>query len=151
FVGIDVTMVVRRRNGVRVEVIRTRTEGAHDEAIAFERLMHRRRLMDAANDRLEVVDVERPRVEVPVPADAVEWMVVENQLVDTVVLFYEKCEVAHLVVRVQLLRNADVALGIRRAFLELAEFVAIALWPTDVATTLHHEELRLVFRVRVEA
>ena len=75
FVGIDVGVVVRRRNRERVVVEQARHERAHHEARAVERLMHRRRLMHAAGDRLEVVDVERERPQVTVPADDVERVV----------------------------------------------------------------------------
>jgi len=45
---------------------------------ALERLVRRRRHVDAAGDRLEVVDRERPRIDVSVPADHVERVVVED-------------------------------------------------------------------------
>src|SRR4051794_7657101 len=104
--------------------------------------MHRRRLVHPPDDRLEVADVERPRVEVAVPADDVEWMMVENELVDAVVLLDEELEVAHLVVGVQHERTADVALGVWRALLELAELVPIALGPANVPAAFHDEQLR---------
>src|SRR5689334_10496918 len=78
-VGIHVRVIVGRRYRVGIEVVRARTERTHHEAVAFEGLMHRWRLMHSTNDRLEVVDVERPRIEVAVPADDVEWVVVENE------------------------------------------------------------------------
>src|SRR5437588_12531005 len=74
FVRIDVAVVVRSGHCLRIKVIRTRTERADDETVALERLMHGRWLVHAAHDGLEVVDVERPRIEVPVPADDVERM-----------------------------------------------------------------------------
>src|SRR5438132_4491988 len=112
--------------------------------------MDGRRLVDAPDDRLEVADVERPRIEVPVPSDDVERVVVENELIDAVVLLHEQTEVAHLVVRVELERAANVALGVRRPFLELAELVAVALGPPHVPAALEHEKLRLPGRL-VEA
>src|SRR3954471_24448624 len=103
--------------------------------------MHRGGLVDAANDRLEVVDVERPRIEVSVPADDVERMVVENKLVQAVVLLNQQTKVAHLVVGSKLDRAADVALGVWRALLELTELVSISLGPAHMAAALHDEEL----------
>ncbi len=47
-------------------------------------------------------------------------------------------------------RDADVALRVRRAFLELAELVAIALGRTDVPAALDDEQLRRLAG-RVEA
>src|SRR5665213_968785 len=109
--------------------------------------MHRRRLVNATDDRLEIANVERPRVEVAVPSDDVEWMVVEYQLVDSIVLLYEKTKVAHLVVRVERHRTPDVALRVRRTFLQLPKLVPISLWRANVSVTLHHEQLRLPLRV----
>src|SRR5262249_33539226 len=137
-------VVVRRRHRLGVEVVRARTERADDEAVALERLVHRRRLMNAPDDRLEVVDVERPGIEVSVPANDVERVVIEDELVQTVILLHEELEVAHLVMRAKLDGATHVALGIRSALLELTELVAIALGPAYVAAALHDEELRLI-------
>ena len=125
-VGIDVAVVVRRRHGLRIEVVRARAERADHEAVALERLVHRRRLVDAPDDRLEVVDVERPRIEVAVPADDIERMMIEHQLVDRVVLLDQDRELALLVARLELLRPADVALRERRALEQLPVLVAVA-------------------------
>ena len=78
FVGIDVRVVVRRRNRQRVIVEQARHERTQHEARAVERLMHRRRLVHPAGDRLEVADVERERPQVSVPADDVERMMVDR-------------------------------------------------------------------------
>ena len=117
------------------------TERADHEAVALEGLVHRRRLVDAADDRLEVVDVEDPGIEVAVPADHVERMVVEHQLVDRVVLLDQEREIALLVVRPELQRTPDVALGVGRAFEQLAELVAVALGEADVPAALEDQEL----------
>src|SRR5678816_4150393 len=69
FVRVHVRVVVRSRHGVGIEVVWPRAERADDESVSFERLVHRRRLVNAADDRLEVADVERPRVEVAIPSD----------------------------------------------------------------------------------
>jgi hypothetical protein len=103
-----------------------------------------RRLVDATHDRLEVVDAEDPGVEVAVPTDDVEWMVVEDQLVERVILLHEDPEIALLVVRAELDRPANIALAERRPFQQLPELVAVPLWPTHVPTTLKDEQLGLV-------
>src|SRR6185503_21015722 len=72
FVRIDVAVVIWRRYGFRIEVVWSRAERADDEAVALEGLVHRRRLMHAPDDRLEVVDVERPGIEVAIPPHDVE-------------------------------------------------------------------------------
>src|SRR3954451_11565286 len=114
--------------------------------------MHRWWLVHASNDRLEVVDVERPRIEVTVPADDVEWMMVENELVEPIVLLHEETEIAHLVVRLELDWPANVAPGVRRALLALTELVAVALRPPHVSPALHDEELWMIpFHVELVA
>ena len=100
-VAVDVAVIVRRRDRVRVEVVGPRTERADHKAIALKRLVHRRRLVNPSDDRLEIVDAEGPRIEVPVPSDHVERMMVEHQLVERVVLFDEDRKVAFLVARVR--------------------------------------------------
>ena len=68
-------------------------------------------------------------------------MVVEHDLVEPVVLLDQDGKVAHLVVRCELGRPADVALAVGRALDELAELVAIALGPAHVPAALHHQQL----------
>ncbi len=121
-----------------------RAEAAHDEAVALERLVHRRRLMHPSDDRLEVVDVERPRVEVPVPSDHIERMVIEDDLVEAVVLLHQDREVALLVVSAELRRPTDVPLAVRSTLDQLAELVPIPLGPAHVAAAFHHQQLRLL-------
>ncbi len=65
-------MVVGDRHRERVVVDLARDEVADDEAVRLEHLVHRRRLVHAARDRLEVADVERVRVQAAVPAHDVE-------------------------------------------------------------------------------
>src|SRR6266576_4534934 len=97
FVGVDVAVIVRRRNRFRMEIIGTWTERANHESITLEGLMNRRRLVNAPDDRLEIADVERPWIEISVPANDVQRMVIENDLVDAVVLLHQNREISHLV------------------------------------------------------
>ncbi len=62
-------MVIRDWYREWVEVELARTERADHEVAPLERLVRRRRLVDPARDRPEVVHRERPRIEVAVPAD----------------------------------------------------------------------------------
>src|SRR6187397_1879279 len=66
--ALEIRMVVRDRNRERIEVELPRAERADDEVRPRERLVRGRRHVDPARDRLEVLDVERPWVEVTVPA-----------------------------------------------------------------------------------
>ena len=69
-------MVVGRRDGVLAEVVGARAEAAQNKIITLEGLVDRRRLVIAADNRLEVVDAESIRVVVAVPADDVAGVVV---------------------------------------------------------------------------
>src|SRR5688500_769905 len=142
-VGIDVAVIVRSGNRFGVKVVGPWTERAHDEAVTLKCLVYRRRLVDTADDRLEIHDVECPRVEVSVPADHVERMMVEHQLIDAIVLFYKQREVSLLVMRLELKWTTNVSLGVGRPFDELPEFVAVTFRVAHVAAALHDEQLGL--------
>src|SRR5439155_12887404 len=60
------------RFGMRIE--HARRERADHVATDLERLMDRRRLMDRACNRLEVLGVEGERIEITVPSHRIEWM-----------------------------------------------------------------------------
>src|SRR5947208_7975830 len=107
-------------------------------------------LVYASDDRLEVVDVERPRIEVAVPADYIERMVIENDLVCRLLLDKKNREISHLVDGIDEGWPPDVALRVRRSLLQLAEFIAITLWPAHRSAAFEDENLRL-FAVHVEA
>src|SRR5687767_9924835 len=107
--------------------------------------------MHPTDDGLEVVDVERPRVEVAVPPDDIEGMMVEHDLVQSIVLLHHQRIFAFLVERREVRGAADVALRIWRALLQLTELIAIALRPTNVSTAFEHEELVVDLRVHLEA
>src|SRR5688572_30557711 len=114
--------------------------------------MDRRRLVYPADYRLEVTNVERPRIEVAVPAYDVERMVVEHELVDAVVLFYIQREIAHLIARLEQNRPSNVALGVGRALDELTEVVLVARRIANVTPALEYHQLRLLsFEIHSEA
>src|ERR1700730_12539166 len=106
--------------------------------------MNRWRLVYTPHDRLEIVDVERPGIEVSVPTHDVERMMVQHDLVDPVVLFHQNRKVSHLIDRLDERRAPDVALGVRSALDQLSEFIAIPLGPPHVSPALEDNELRLL-------
>src|SRR5258705_10901577 len=57
-VRIDVAVIIRSGNCLRMEIIGTRAERADDESISLKGLVHRRGLVHAPDDRFEIVDVE---------------------------------------------------------------------------------------------
>src|SRR6185436_20831585 len=102
--------------------------------------------MDATRDRLEVVHGERPWIEVAVPADDVEGVVVEEVRLVAAAHSYLDGELALLTVRVKLRRRMDVAVVVRRAFQHLAVLVSVALRDLDQSGSLEHEVALLSFR-----
>src|SRR2546423_2585932 len=100
--------------------------------------------MDAPDDRLEVVDVERPRIEVAVPAGYIEWMVIEHDLVDAVVLLHQNRKVPHFIDRLDKRGTPDVALRVRRSLDQLPEFVAISFRPANVSAAFEDQNLGLL-------
>src|SRR4051795_1664425 len=140
-VRVHVAVVVRRRHRLRMEVVRPGAEAADHEAVALERLVYRRRLVHPAHDGLEIHDVEGPGIEIAVPSHHVEGMVIEDDLIESVVLLDQDREVALLVVGPEPGRAADVPLAVGRPFDELTELVAVALGPAHVSPALHHQEL----------
>src|SRR4030095_11007240 len=124
-VRVHVAVIVRCGHRLRIEVIRPRAERADHEAVTLEGVGPRRRLMNATDDGLEIVDAEDPRIEVAIPAHDVERVVIENQLVQRVVLLDEDPEVTLLVVGLEVDRTSNVTLAVRRSLEELTELVAI--------------------------
>ena len=84
-----------------MEVEQPRHERADDEPVGLKRLMHRRRLMQAADDRLEIVNRKGPGIVIAVPADHVQRMMIEHHFGQHVGLLDDQAEFARLVVRRQ--------------------------------------------------
>jgi hypothetical protein len=100
----------------------------------------RRRLVDAAGDRLEVGDVEPERPEVAVPADKVERVVAVVVGGDPVARPDLDDELAVLVARLDRVRGVEVALGVRGVLEELAVVVPVALRRLDLRRRLEIED-----------
>src|SRR5690625_2908531 len=73
-VTVDIGVVIGHGDRQWMIVDFTRHEIADHEIISLKHLMYRRRLVDAAGDRFEIGDVERVRIQAPVPAHHVEGM-----------------------------------------------------------------------------
>ena len=95
-------------------------------------LMHWRRLMDSSRDGFEVFDVEYPRIEITIPADDIEGMVIENMLAQPVPHFDADFKLTALGVCLQVFRQTDVAFAIGRVFEHLTELIPVTLWRLDL-------------------
>ena len=97
-IAVDVAMVVRRRDGLRVVVVQARHEGADYKVAGGKGLVHGGRLVHPAGDGLEVVNAESIGVYVAVPADQVEGVVEVIIGVHLILLFDIKQELPLLIV-----------------------------------------------------
>ena len=149
-VAVDVRVVVRRGDRERVVVELAGHERAHDEVPGLEGLVDRRRLVDAARDRLEVRDVEPERPQVAVPADDVERVVPVVVGRDAVARADVDHVVAVLVERLAELGRVQVALAVRRVLEELPVVVAVALGRLDLGGRLEVQDPLVRARIRVQ-
>src|SRR5947209_4970538 len=90
-------------------------ESADYIAANLEGLVDRRRLMDRAGDRLEILGVKSKRVNVAVPANDIERMMGVDNSRPAWAVFYQHRNVFLLVDNQGLGRTVEVTLGIRRA------------------------------------
>ena len=150
-VGVDVRVVVRRRDRERVVVELARHERADDEVPRRERLVDRRRLVDAPGDRLEVGDVEGVRPEVAVPADDVERVVRVVVGRQPAAHLDVDPEVAFVRPGGDLVGQPDVALRVRGVLEQLAVVVAVALRRLDLGRALEVEHPLVAARRRGRA
>ena len=119
-------MVIRGRDALRVIIEQARHEGAYHEIVPLESLVHRRGLVDPPGDRLEVVDAEDPGIQITIPANHVERVVVQDVPGEAVAHFHPHLEFAPLGVRLQLLRRANVALAVRGVLEKLPVLIPVA-------------------------
>ena len=130
---LQVGVVVGQRDRHRVPVEHARAERADHEVRPLEVLVRRRRLVQPARLGLEVGDVERVRVDVAVPADDVERVVVEHVVLVAAAHAHLDQVLAALAVGRERRRRAEVALGERRVLEQLAVAVAVAVGGLDLA------------------
>src|SRR4249919_850391 len=95
--------------------------------------------MDASRDWLEVMHGECPGIEVAVPADDVERVVVDDIRLVAAAHAHLHRELALLAHSAQLRRGMDVAVVVRRAFDELSVLVAVTPRNLDQAGRLEDE------------
>ena len=139
-VRVDVRVVVGGRNRLGVVVVQAGRKRADHEVVALKRLVHGRRLVDAAGDRLKVPRVERVGVVVAVPAHHVKRVRGVDHVVNESLFFDFDGELAQGVGGRQVGRAAQVAFAERRVLKELAKLVAVALGRQNRRPRLGDEE-----------
>jgi len=139
-IRVNVGVVVGGGYGQRVVVEQAGYKGTDHEIMTIERLVYGRWLVYPPSDRLEIVDTERVRIDVPIPAHHIKRMAQITVWINIVLLFDVKQELAPLIVGLQIGRFSDVAFTIRRMFEQLAEGIAVALGRRDRAGAFHDEK-----------
>src|SRR5262249_20858673 len=97
-IGVDIAVVVGHRHRLGMVIQLARTERADNEARPFKRLVDRRRLMNTASDRLEVVDAEGIGIEIAIPADHIQRVEIEGVVHDFAIHLDMDMELATLLV-----------------------------------------------------
>src|ERR1043166_6661276 len=110
FVRFNVVVDPRNFHRFRVRIEQTRRERADDVAANLECLMDRRRLMDGAGNRLEILCVECEGINVTVPSNDIEGVVRHGDDSPARPVFHQNLGVAFLVGRVQFGRSVKIAL-----------------------------------------
>src|ERR1700732_1109414 len=101
-------MIIRGRYGLRMVIEQAGAEGTDDIIIPFKGLMHGRRLMHSAGDRLEIMNAECVGVATPVPSYRVKWMMTVMNAIDPAFLFCLYEEIPLFIVGDQFLRRPDI-------------------------------------------
>src|SRR6185369_15215234 len=104
-------------------------------------LVHGRRLVHAADDRLEVVDRERERVVAPVPSDDIEGMVRVDVATQTVASAHQHRHVLTLDDERLAIRTPQVSLAERRTLEQLPALGEVLARDVDMAARLEDQEL----------
>src|SRR3990172_5109993 len=104
------------------------------------RLMYRRRLVHPPSYRLEVVDVENPRIQVTVPANNIQRVKVEDVGHESIVNLHTDLKLTTLLMRDQFLRPSKVPVTERRQLHQLTIIVPVATRHLHRPPRLRHQE-----------
>lgn len=147
FIGVEVAVVVRNGDRVRVPIKHARAEGTDHEVVRFEGLMNRRRHVELARDRGKVVDVEDVGVITTVPSHEIERVVGVDVGVHAVAGLDPHLELAFLIEGEGEFWEPQIALAVGRVLQELAGLLAhIAGRRTDMAAVRRFDDQELAPR-----
>jgi hypothetical protein len=139
FIRINVGVVVGRRDGQGMIIKKPWNEGANDEIMPIEGLMHRRWLVYTPGDGLKIMETKGVGIHISVPADHIKRVVEVMIWVNIVLLFDVKKEVAFLIKSLKLYGFSDVTFTKRGMFQQLPEFIAITFGCGDRSGTFHNK------------
>ncbi len=127
FFGINVGVVVRRRNGEGVVIVEAWAKTANHKAFAFKGLVNRGRLMNAAGDGFKIIDTETVREIIPVVAHYIKGVTgIGDRMQDALFADFD-FKGALGIVGFQLGGEFVIPFAIGRMFQQLPEPVAVAL------------------------
>src|SRR3990172_6339179 len=98
-VRLNVGVIVRHGDAIRVIIKETWDKGTEHEVVALKSLVGGRGLMDPARDRLKVLNVEYPGIEISIPPDNIEGMMIQHMTGQAVAHFDSNLEFAALGMR----------------------------------------------------
>src|SRR6478672_6610201 len=98
-IGIDVAMVVGRRNGFWMVIVQTRTKRTHHKRSRFKGLVYRRWLVNASRNRFKIVNRESVWEVITVPAYHIKRMCSVDHFVHHSFLFDLDKKVAFFIIR----------------------------------------------------
>ena len=93
-----------------------RDKGTNNEIGSLERLMHRRRLMNAARNRLKIGNVQNPGVLIAIPTNDIAGMKIVPVTCQRATDFDTNLKFATFSMGSQLLRSTNIAFTIRGMF-----------------------------------
>ena len=108
-IGIDVAVIVRRRNGLWVVIVHPRRKSADHKVVCLKSLMDGRRHVYAAGDGLKIFCIECIGIIVTVPTHHIEGVRIVDQAVQMILFPDDNGESPFFVPRVQPLWLANVA------------------------------------------
>ena len=127
FFGINVGVVVRRRNGEGVVIVEAWAKAANHKAFAFKGLVNRGRLMNAAGDGFKIIDTETVREIIPVVAHHIKGVTgIGDRMQDALFADFD-FKGALGIVGFQLGGEFVIPFAIGRMFQQLSEPIAVAL------------------------
>src|SRR5437763_2818668 len=127
FVSFDVVVHPRNLHCFRMRIQHAGRECADNVTTHFKGLMDRRRLMDRAGNRFEILGVKSKRIEIPIPAERVERMMRMDHARKPRTVLHQDLDVFLAVDREHFAWRVEIAFRIGRAHSDLSLVIQVTL------------------------
>src|SRR5690554_2483063 len=144
FIGVDIAVVVRCWNRIRMVIIQTWNKRANHKRTGFKGLMDWRWLMDSSCNRLEIVNRKCIRIVKSIISNYIKRMCGINHIKDFVLLTYFYQEITLFVMGFYFFRTADIALTKRRMLQQLSKPIAVSFCGINRMTRLYNKQTVVV-------